>query len=350
MPSRLPVRFLGVFLALVLDSTTAQAHHSRAGYDATRQVSVSGVVEKFFWASPHIYVQVAVADEAGESTLWQLEGNSPAVLRTLEWDRDVLKPGMAVTATGKPAVNSDRKMILFDTIELLDSGRRLYSNETLYLRSLAGEASSVAVEPSVDFQGIWERELKVPPTEAGVFDPPTDFPVTPAGQELLDSYAAEENPALYCLPLGVPRGLNYAYGLQIRREGDQLIFDKELRPDDRIVHLGQAEFPEEIEPSVWGYAIGDIDGDTLTVHSRGFSPDKWGIAIGLDSSSQKEVTEQWRLVEDGMGIEVEFIVSDPVYLAEPVTIELFLRKQADRALAEDPCDLEQAARYLGEGF
>lgn len=339
-------------LLVILHAGDLSAHHSRAHFDTSATVTVSGIVEEYSWKSPHIYVRVRVpVPGAGKvMTRWLLEGNSPAVLRSLEWDRDALQPGMQVTATGNPARETGKRVMLVKVIEINASGRRLFSGAPDYRAANADKLTAVTIEPSTDFQGIWSRYLKVPPTEAGVFDPPTDFPVTAAGQALLDAYDPDENPALYCVYGGVPRGLNYAYGLQIRREGEQLIFDKELRPDNRVVHLGKTAFPDDIEPGRFGYAIGSIDGNTLTIESKGFLPEKWGIAIGLDSSSEKTVTETWTLVDGGMGIEVEFVVHDPVYLTDAVTVNLYLRKQADRVMSEETCDREQAARFRAEDY
>jgi hypothetical protein len=42
-------------------------------------------------------------------------------------------------------------------------------------------------------------------------------------------------------------------------------------------------------------------------------------------------------------------VTDPVYLAEPVTIDYFMAKLADRELVDIECTLENARLYLEAG-
>ena len=75
---------VAVCAGLTLQSGLASAHHSRAGIDLQKTVSVTGTVQKFFWASPHIYVRIDVANDEGGTDMWQLEGQSPAVLRALD--------------------------------------------------------------------------------------------------------------------------------------------------------------------------------------------------------------------------------------------------------------------------
>jgi hypothetical protein len=53
-----------------------------------------------------------------------------------------------------------------------------------------------------------------------------------------------------------------------------------------------------------------------------------------------------RSIDDGFAIEINVIVSDPVYLTEAVTIKHFLRKNQDRDLVTTPCNLESAAMFI----
>ncbi len=340
---------MAVLLALLMVSMGASAHHSRAHIDTRSKISITGVIEEYTWASPHIYFKVRSEDENGNPETWLMEGNNPPALSRMNWSADSLQSGMRVTVTGSPTRDRSKKLMMFDQVDFLDSGGRLYGSNQLFREANAAAEQAVVV-PSEDFTGIWTRVLDVDPTKAGVFDPPTDWPVTEAGQYLLDTYNPLDNPPLYCLYYGSPRGLNYAYGLEIRLEQDRIVFDKELRSDDRIVYLNQDEFPTEIPPSIWGYSIGELNGRELTVQSRGFLPEIWGLAPALDSSSRKEVTEHWKLSEDGLSISVEFVLSDPIYLEEPVSVFLKLGKAADRELIQETCDLEQAAKYKAEEY
>jgi hypothetical protein len=93
---------------LALGATAADAHHSFAVFDRSRQVSISGTVKEFQWTNPHCWIQLVVAGEDGPSVEWSLEGGSPNILVRNGWKRTALKPGDRVTVliyplkTGEP--------------------------------------------------------------------------------------------------------------------------------------------------------------------------------------------------------------------------------------------------------
>ena len=61
---------------------------------------------------------------------------------------------------------------------------------------------------------------------------------------------------------------------------------------------------------------------------------------------QKHLVERLTLSDDGLAITIEMIVTDPVYLTEPVTIMHKVRKLADRELVQAACTVESAKMYL----
>jgi hypothetical protein len=67
---------------LVLAAAQATAHHSVSGqFDRAKRVSLTGVITKVDWINPHTYLHLAVTDETGEVTMWQLESLPTAMLR-----------------------------------------------------------------------------------------------------------------------------------------------------------------------------------------------------------------------------------------------------------------------------
>ena len=71
----------------------ASAHHSFAMFDFTKNVSLTGEIKEFKWTNPHSWIVVTVADAAGKTTDWQVEGGSPNGLGRQGWKRDSLKVG-----------------------------------------------------------------------------------------------------------------------------------------------------------------------------------------------------------------------------------------------------------------
>src|SRR5262249_36923713 len=77
------------------------AHHSfSAEYDATKPISVTGVVRKIEWQNPHIWFYVDVKDASGKVTTWGFSGGPPGMLARRGITRDVLKVGDVIKVDG----------------------------------------------------------------------------------------------------------------------------------------------------------------------------------------------------------------------------------------------------------
>jgi hypothetical protein len=81
-------------------TTAAVAHHGfDTEYDASKKLTLSGVVQKVEWQNPHMRVYVDVTDNAGKVTTWNLEMTSPNTVRRQGWGPKDLEAGEKVTFT-----------------------------------------------------------------------------------------------------------------------------------------------------------------------------------------------------------------------------------------------------------
>ena len=104
MTARRAVLVVGA--GLLLAAMPVFAHHSfKAEYDDNHPITLNGTVTKVTWKNPHVQLYLAVKDEAGKVTNWELELDSPNMLMSQGWKVDSLKPGDHVTANGFPAKN-----------------------------------------------------------------------------------------------------------------------------------------------------------------------------------------------------------------------------------------------------
>lgn len=88
----------------LLASTSAFAHHgTNASYDATKAVTLTGVVTRFTFRNPHSFVEFDVKNEQGELVHWVGEMNSPTVLREAGWTATTIKTGDELTMTVNPS-------------------------------------------------------------------------------------------------------------------------------------------------------------------------------------------------------------------------------------------------------
>ena len=107
-------------LVVLVTATPAVAHHSFAGeYDATRAVTVSGIVTKSEWTNPHARFYVDTKEADGSTTHWEFELGSPNLLIRYGFTRDMLVIGSEITVEGFQAIDG-RRVANAKTVKLAD--------------------------------------------------------------------------------------------------------------------------------------------------------------------------------------------------------------------------------------
>src|ERR1051325_53995 len=100
--------FFGSALAIaILISSSVYAHHSAAGLDRTKSVTVEGIVKEFKWGNPHSWLDVAVTNSKGGTDIWSFEMNPPAYLVRSGWKSRAVKVGDKSTVLGRPLMKGD---------------------------------------------------------------------------------------------------------------------------------------------------------------------------------------------------------------------------------------------------
>src|SRR6185295_15764336 len=90
--------------AALLCALPLLAHHSfSAEFDASKTVTLRGVVSKVNWVNPHIFIYVDVKDANGKTTTWALQSLPPLFFRGSGLTKDVLMNKQEVTVTANPA-------------------------------------------------------------------------------------------------------------------------------------------------------------------------------------------------------------------------------------------------------
>ena len=108
-------RFLSsalVMLAAIMAVSVApiDAHHSFAAeFDASKPVTIKGVVAQIEWKNPHVWFYVNVKDEDGRTTRWACEMGAPHQLQGRGWLRDTMKIGDVVTVEGSLARDGSKR-------------------------------------------------------------------------------------------------------------------------------------------------------------------------------------------------------------------------------------------------
>jgi hypothetical protein len=112
-----------VCLLALVTAIPGSAHHSMAGFDRAKTVSLVGTVKQFKWANPHSWIEMEVPDSKGGVATWNVEMTSPAVLIRAGWKSSLLKPGDKVTVMAHPQQSGEPGGI-FVSVTLAD-GRTL---------------------------------------------------------------------------------------------------------------------------------------------------------------------------------------------------------------------------------
>lgn len=108
-------RFAVVLVAatVMVVAGSLSAHHSVSGqYDASRPLTLTGVISKVEWINPHIYLHLDVKDKDGALTTWTLSTLPTAMMRRAGLTKESLQgqPGEVVTITAIAARDETKKL------------------------------------------------------------------------------------------------------------------------------------------------------------------------------------------------------------------------------------------------
>jgi hypothetical protein len=338
-----------VTAGLVSHASLVSAHHSRANFQLDKVVELTGVVTDVKWANPHVYFEMKAED--GET--WLIEGHSVPGALGLGWTRDTLKVGDRIRIGANPNQNADKEFALLQWVVAADgvvypafSSRQIPGELLAAASAGATRSGEAAVQPSTDFSGVWEVDLRGVNLTTGVFDPEPGVPLTALGEEQVARFDADENPSFQCITSGIP--FTGPYGLKFTRYDDRLVMEKEHQDVQVTVWLNEPPATPP-PPSHLGFSVGRLeDDDTLVFETTRFTPAKWGISRGVDSSGMKHIKARFELQPGGLAIDFRYEITDPVYLTAPLIRTGVLLKKPDREFIDEPCDPAISSLHLSQ--
>ena len=154
-----------------------------------------------------------------------------------------------------------------------------------------------------------------------------------------------------CRPGGVPDFLVYAGAFQpihLFQMPDKIVMINQGNTEVRHIYLN-VPHSQNPKPSWYGESIGRYEGDELVIDTVGFN-DKTFVdeSFNLPHTTQLHVIERYKLLDEGMGLQVSFTIDDPgAFNARWSGVVRYRRTASADQLEEQPC----ADQNVGEiGF
>ena len=347
-----------IIASAVLLPLVAHGHHSHASLDRNMPVTLTGTVSEYLWKVPHVYLIVDVAQTGGASVQYTIETLNPPSLSRLGWAVDTFKPGDSIVWHGSHDRDPNRPYTGLSWAQK-ENGPRMFASSSemqAYLEQtgknvVSGGKLPRQIVPAKEFPGggYWTRMGPDGGRFSAYREPPMDWPLTEKGTELVEDFHESQNPMNDCIYPGPPRAMLMPMAYHFRWEGnDRIVIDRDLWPESRVIYLNK-DIPEAAS-NQRGLSFGRFEGDELVIETTGFVADRWGTRIGIDSSEGKHLLERYWLSEGGMRLNLEFTVTDPEYLTEPVTMSHQWGKVTDRPLLRAECSMESAWLYITAGY
>jgi hypothetical protein len=320
-----------------LTTPSAFAHHSfQAEFLSDQETTLTGIVNNVWFKNPHARFSIDVAGDDDTHTTWELQTHALTTLRAQGWTENTLQKGMRITVHGNLA-RAGRKKLFIRWIDLPD-GSRLAPTGTGPTDDYEISATFLA-DPGRyphDITGTWDNSFKFRPTVDDLEPKPT--PYTDAGRRRFESLRFGDDPALRCLPTGMPRLFGAPRGMQIFDAGDFYLMVFETGEQLRRVFMDGRKAPEGWELSFNGFSVGRWEGDTLVIETSLLLPgmlDGSGMPM---SGPETRLVEHWTVSGDGDELERIMTIYDPLY-SKPL-----LRRRgshrADLTLRSEACDAD----------
>lgn len=308
---------LGVLLAAM--ATGVGAHHASSGiYDSKMIGEIEGEVSSIFWRNPHVRIGITRIGGSGAKETWEVEFGSVNTLERIGVSRDLVKVGDRVKVSGSMGRNGLKGM--FAASITLPNGKDLSLQAGEVRRyglteSAIRSARNLDAALRADIFRVW-----LPKERPRTGDGRTIFPLTAAGRASKAKWNPAQDPALRCIPPGLPTAMDNPYPIEFRDQGATILLLLEEWDGIRTIHMNNAGSREQTQPRM-GYSVGRWDGKhTLVVETTDIG---WHYVddLGTPQSEDSVIVERFTLSPDGTSLAWEARITDPVNFTEPVVMK-----------------------------
>jgi len=314
MPSSSSIVSTGAALLCALLSSPAAAHHSFAAvFVMDKVIEIEGRVTEVHWINPHITIDVAGND--GQS--YVVEAGPVNLLARMGIEKSMLATGSTIRVRGNPG-RRDANMLWVSNI-LLPNGTELLAApgaQPYWGSKTVGDATDFFVAGDLKLPDGSERSFfRVWSPLISAFPRPRGAPsLTAEGQRAQARYETGEQAVGDCEVPGMPYAMMSPYPIEIVSQGRQITIRGEAYDLTRTVSLDAPATRPGLSPL--GTSVARIQGDELIIETSGIDYHSYGD-LGPAQSKQSHVVERFKLSADGLKLDYDVTVTDPVMLAAP---------------------------------
>ncbi len=329
-------------VCLLCIASVADAHHSRAFYDMTKEVVIEGTVAKLEWMNPHVSLTVRTNGTDGAAFLQDIEVMSVSEARAMGLRPDAIAEGAHVVVRAHPGRSGPGAKAVGIDVRTSDGTRLPLNTDAGFAVTPSGvvEASGIAgrwAPPVADFQAVFPAMFSWPFTEAARANV-TAVLAQPTANAALGICADYPPPVLSVFP-----------DLRSIEIGDTTVvmrFEAQGQNEVRLVHLDQTHHPAGVAPSLLGHSIGRWEGKTLVIDTVAFVSHPVGVTLGVVSGPNKHLVERLTLAEDRRHLHYAVTLEDPSALTAPASLNSLWEYRPDLEPTGVACNPGAARRAL----
>lgn len=322
-------------------SSVAFPHHStRVFYDYDDDLEIEGRITWVLWKNPHIRFNLTRTDDGGPGEVWELEAGSVNTLERVGIGPDTLQVGDVVRVAGPPSRRGLNSIYVSNV--LFESGREvsLQGNQQLRWTEQGQAVAAEETEPSEaepvpdaeDIFRVWSPSYQ---------DRVLNLPFTAQTVEARDNWdPLAEDPALKCIPPGMPSIMDNPYPVAFQMQGDDIVLRLEEWDAVRIIHMNSDVDMASVPASPMGHSVGRWEDGTLVVETTKIDYPYFDSS-GAPQSGQVEVTERFTVSAEEARLYHHVVVVDPAVFTAPAEISRHYDWNPDEVIKRYECTLAQ---------
>jgi hypothetical protein len=292
----------------------AVAHHSFAAHFMMDEFSeVEGRVSEIQWVNPH--VKIFVEDANGDT--WEVEAGPVNLLSRMGIQHATFAIGDSIRARGNPGRRDDHllwvsNILLADNTEILAAP----GSEPYWGAGAIGDASAFFEAGELALPEGGERSFfRIWTPLISQFPRPRNDPVlTAEGNAAQALYGIDLQVVEDCEVPGMPFAMMSPYPIEFIDRDDHILIRGEAYDLERVAWLDPLDEAPPASPQ--GYSLARFDGDSLVIETTGIDYHSYGD-LGPAQSNRSHVVERFTLSADGLELDYEITITDPVMLTAP---------------------------------